>query len=278
MKTVIVYDANNLDSIFAAAAIASIKQVTPCDSRSFLPVADNYVWIGVVPTKYYFGMLTEKEFRSVPEKRKHTAIVNIISTKGLKEFGIKNVDYLYSLTHENLELNNLEVNIVNSYGNRSLLERSLMFFGEDPEIFAPLSFMLKEFYNPLATQEIIEHTCLNAKEALESLIDQASFFVPTPYSEKTSSKAFEVYKAFDYQAKIVLKSRGFVNMIFSSTDGKISYVNTFHEQSLWWFIKRRIFNKNLILRNISVSSTGTIVTSSAPYLENIRSADPVFVY
>ena len=273
MTTVLVYDSNNLDSLLGAAAIASICPVAPVDCRSFLPEAEHYVWLGVIPTLFYFERFPLSYLKGV----RNTAIANISSTKGLSGIAVPNVDYVYSVADENAPEKDREVLIVNNYGNRTLMERGLLFFGENPENFAGLLYLLREFYNPKASVELLYQVALNAKEALYCLTHNSSPFATIPYDAKSAEAAREAYDVFDLNTKEVVRNRGQSNSI-TTFKGQNKLVFTFYEQTGWWFIRRRFFRPDCILRNVSVTATGTIVTSSLPYLEGIRGVEPVFVF
>ena len=274
MSTVLVFDSNNLQSLMAAAAIASIRDVIPYDCRSMLPEADHYVWLGVVPTVHYFGDIPPKVYNAA----RHTAIVNLTTTQGLKDIAIKDVEYTYATTMEEKDEVIVGITVVNTYGSKGLLERALLFFGEDPGNFSHLVYMLTEFYTPNAPIELLQLVALNAKEAYYCLTNKNNLFTPISLNVESLASAEEAYAEYDSVAKVVLIDRWTTNWVKTKGSDQPKTVMTFYEQSLWWFIRRRILRQDLVLRNVSLSATGTIVTSTLAYTHGIRGSDPVIVY
>lgn len=255
MKTVIVYDVNSLESLMTAAIICSIRQVTSCDCRSFLPEADHYVWIDVVPTKHYFFNFTTLDFKNI----KNTVIANIRTTAGLKAMSVPNTEYIYSQEKDTFIKPEPIVSVCKSYGERSLLERALIFFKETPDNFAPLLHVLDWFYIPTVNIELIQLMVLNAKKAELSLRNKENSFTPIFLTDKNIPLAEEAYFILDEKTKVILKDRWKYNWIKVTNSGNPCSVYTFFETDFWWFIKRRLIWKSLAVRNISTSATGTIV-------------------
>lgn len=274
LGTVLVYDTNNLESLLAAAALASVTDLTTCDCRGLVPLAEKYIWLGVVPTVYYFNNYAPSEYKDST----HTAIVNILTTKGLKEISLKNVKYNSSNIHDGSDMKEAGFAIVNGYGNRGLLERALIFLGRDPETFSHLVYMPKNFYHPLASIELLQAVALNAKEAMKCLSGSGEPYIPIPYSVATGEAAEEAYSEFDEVAKTAIKNRCSFDWIQTSSETKPKNVLTFYEQTSWWFIRRRLTREDVIVRNISLTVSGAIVSSSLPYVQGIRVTDPVFVF
>lgn len=272
MKTVLVYDSNNLDSLMGAACVASVHDVIPCDCRSFPPMADKYVWLGVIPTIRHFPNIQREAISKV-----HSVIARVSSIKDLEKHQLPDVDYLYSLTNENTESVSFS-KLVNNYGERTLTERVLIHFNIDPESFTWVIYAIKEFYKLETPIELIHAMALNAKEALHCLETQDAPYMTIPYRDGFIELAAEIYEEYDRHAKRIIKDRGQMSWIQTRDGGNRINVFTFYEQTLWWFIKRRFFNQKVILRNVSVSATGTQVISELPYLDGIYGTNPVFVY
>lgn len=273
LKTVVVYDTNNLESLLAAACLASVTDITPCDCRGLPPLAEAYVWIGVIPTVYYFANRDPADYKDAT----HHAIVNINSTKGLKLISLPKVIYNAQSTIPESDAESASAVVVRGYGARGLLERALLHFNINPESFSHLVYMPKNFYLPGASLELLQSVALNAKEALRCLANRETLYIPIPYSSNCAKEAEDAFAEYDAMAKTAINNRCSLDWIKVHETGKAKNVMTFYEQTLWWFIRRRLVRNDFIVRNISLSVTGAIVSSELPYTHNIRVTDPVFV-
>lgn len=271
MKAVI-YDENNLDSIFAAACLASVKDVKVFEQKEVIPnfsvgEVEEYLWIGVIPTRHHFALRTTGEFTKVP----HTALVNTHG-KVVHPDIVPNLSVIHSRNEKNLEYE------LFSYGEKTLTERVLVTEGINPESFIGVISLIKEFYKDSST-DILDtmFTVLNVKEALISLKQKTLFcFIPTTKLVFMEA-ANDLYTEMKAWAQDVINNRSRVENVVSKKDHKELKLYNFYEHENFWFIQKILNNAKVLYRNISVTATGTVVTSNAEITSQVNFSIPVNV-
>ena len=266
MPTIIVYDQNSIESILAAACVVSMGGYKACELRSFPPLADSYIWIGCAPVTAH-GLNNRDILRS-----KHTVFMDSASKKALVESVIPGVEFLHS--GEDKEEQVLSTDRV--YGKASLIERVLAYIGEDSGKFVRPILYATEFYKADTKEDLLHEIALNVKEALFCLRSDTEVYMPVKVTG-SSEDAYNAYQELVDISKAAIDHRSHRARI-TGQDGSHHEVFTFFEHEHFWFIRRRFWMTGKIHRNVSVSATGTIVSTNAPYLDAIPSSTPVFVY
>lgn len=265
MKSVLVYDQNNLESILAAACAVSTGGHTACEIRSFPPEADQYLWVGCVPT--------EEHVRNDPtiRERVHIVFADLVSKKSIGKFVIPNVTFYHSVEDQSEK-----ITADRTYGKVTLIERVLSFLQEDLGKFVRPIMYAKEFYSVKASEDLLHEIALNVKEALFCLKSQKEVYMPISITG-AEEDAFRAYKDLIEIAKSAIDHRSH-RAWFTTQHKERVQIFTFYEQENWWFTRRRLWLGSMIHRNITMSATGTMVSTNAQYLEALPQRDPVFLY
>lgn len=266
MKTVIIYDENNLDSTMTAACIASFRDVETCERKGFPDQeADRYIWVGVYPTRRFFPSLKLGEIKN----KTHIAFVNVPEKSELHRDVIQGVEFI----HSSDEAKPFSVTTV--FGQKTFLERLMLYWNQDPEVFSNVLVLIKSFYESKTSQELLWLTCLNMREALFCLENKQTYS-PIAMGSEILSEAELCFSELDYLSTKVINTRGTHERVEDKKQQAYNYY-TYYEPSHWWFIRRRFFRDNAITRNVSLAATGTVVTSDNFYPAGLEHLNPVFV-
>ena len=266
MKTVIIYDENSLDSTLTAACIASFRNVETCERKGFPdPKADRYIWIGVYPTRNFFPSLNLEEIK----RKSHVAFVKVPENTPVHRDVIQGTDFV----HSSDEVRSFTVTTV--FGEKTFLERLMLYWNQDPEVYSNVVVLIKNFYESKTAQELLWLTCLNMREALYCL-ENKQIYIPITMNPEVLMDAELCFSQLDYLSTKVINTRGTQERI---EDKKQQVYNcyTYYEPSNWWFIRRRFFHGNTVTRNVSLAATGTVVTCDNFYPVDLEYLNPVFV-
>lgn len=265
MDTVIVYDHNNLEAILAAACMASSKGYKTCDVRAFPPPSTSYLWIGCAPCDSH--RLNDPGIVDA----NHIVFLDSASADATKKAVIPGVVF-----HHSAEDHDEQVMSDRTYGRVTLIERVMSYLKEDINNFTRPILYAREFYSPKASEDFLHEAVLNIKEALFCLRSGKEVYTPVKITG-AEEDAYIAYSEMVDNAKAAINQRSH-RAHFTTQHGARKEAFTFFEQENWWFIRRRFWMEGKIHRNVSVSATGILVSTNAPYLSEIPAHSPLFVY
>jgi hypothetical protein len=265
MRTVLIYDENIMGSVFAAAAASSFKTIEVCERKSFPdPNADEFYWVGVIPTKHYFP---GKTLEAVQGKR-HVVLASRPDSKGITDL-LPKVEFVHSKSEVVADF------AMNSSGEHTLLTRTVGTIGGKPHEFVGLDYILKNFYNPKTSIDIVAMGCLNMKEALDAL-ERNTPFSFVEFSPQAIETGLELYEEWSKDVKRAIKNRSVINTV--EARNKTQHVlYTFFEPKNWWLFSRRFISAKDIHRNINVAATGCVVIGGSVLRSGVEHLKPVFV-
>ena len=263
-KLVVVYDENILSSVLAAAAAASIKELIVVERKTLVPKADNYLWINVIPTLRNFSFSKDEVVKTSN---------TIIAPNGshVNENMIRNASFF------NPEET---IGITDSYGERTIVEKTMDYFVEDCNMFLGLINIERNFYKKETCYEELCMASLNFSEALDCLKRKLLFqYIPfSPKALEDGMEVFEKLKAEAYNAINKRSSYSVMEQIDYKGERLSQKVYTFYEQTNWWFIKRKFEVERLSYgRNLTFGSSGVVIYSDFTHRNEFRGIDSVFV-
>lgn len=265
MDTVIVYDHNNLDSILAAACVVSAKGYKACEARAFPPAASNYIWLGCAPGDSH--RINNPDIA----KANHVVFLDSASAEKNQKSMLNGLNFFHSTEdHDEQSFSD------RTYGRASLIERVMSYLKEDVNNFTRPILYAREFYSQKASEDFLHETALNVKEALFCLRSGSEVYTPVNIAG-AEEDAYQAYSEMVTIAKSAIDHRSH-RAHFITQHGESKEAFTFFEPEHWWFIRRRFWMNGKIHRNVCVTATGMLVSTSAPYFTEIPNHSPLFVY
>ena len=270
MKTILVYDENIVDSLMTAACLSSIMDLGVVERKAFPPDnGDRYIWVGVIPTRGFFPF--KKVWKNSSE---HFVICRKSDSRDYPEI-LPDVVFVHSLTNNETDEVKHSCRAI-PYGERTLLERSLIFFGKDPETFVSISHLLRVFQDPKAAIEDVALLVLNALRASECL-EAGEVFSPLSATQENLEISLKELDKLNYLAKKKCSGSVIHDSIEHIRTKKSVRLATMYENTGWWFFKRRLELSGFKARNVSVAATGTVVYGDVVYLLDLEHLKPTYV-
>jgi hypothetical protein len=273
MKTIIVYDQNNMEAVLATACLVQLGDYKVVESRAFPPQAEEYIWIGCTHTTQH--ALYD---RSILEA-KHVVFVDLHKAKGVRNSLANEADYKHSVADKPSDASAQDAVRSNDpltervYGKITLIERVLSYFGHDVNKYAVPIRYATEFYKKGLLEEDLYEITHNMQEAVKCL-QSGEPYSPIPFTTISAEAAYLAYKELSDLTKVIIDTRS--NRAWFTDQNKRKWeVFTFYELDNWWFIRRRFWLDNKVCRNIATSATGVLVSTNVSYLEEIPQLDAI---
>jgi hypothetical protein len=271
LKTLVIYDRNRMDSVFAAAALMSRSPVTASfvfaekGDRHTDADFDRYLWLGVYPTKHHFNNWQEVT------RKNHLVFASKANVKAAKDADLWTANWVFGV--DSLPLFNAR-----TYGAPTMLER--VFGMLELEIGNSVASILieKEFYDKMASQEALLRGIRNMRNALASL-DPTSTVYGSPWAPTMAhgEEDEEVLSKLRAHTLVVLKRRSIVSSMSDKKETTEVKLITTYETENFWFTVRRFEELNLQYRNVTFGATGMIVLTNNNFMEDMKNNDVVFI-
>lgn len=271
MKTLVIYDRNRMDSVFAAAALMPSKQnletfeFAEKGDRHDNTLYDRYLWLGVYPTKHHFTNWQDVSRQS------HFVFASKANDKAAKDADISGVNWIFA--NDDPELLNQR-----AYGAPTMLERVFGLLKLETGMCAAAMLIEKEFYDQRTAQEAIMRGIYNMRTALASLdISGMSYlksWTPVMKFDDDTRQELGELRARDV---VTMKYRSIIsNMADKKETTGFKLVTTYQNED-FWFTVRRLEELKLFYRNVTFGATGMIVLTNSSFMEDMKNNDVVFI-
>lgn len=272
MTKTVIYDHNSHESLLAAAILKKLNLGNPVDCRSQLPHEKLFIWLDVVPSKEYFK--TFEETKNI----ENIIIACVRDEKAMKQNEVGKCNYPHS---NNILFEKKEsLHYKRTVSTKNILERVLKYFEINLTDYEQLIYFLNLFYEQNTPNEIIRIVVHNTQKAIDYLSGKTTDFELSNYELLTPIEVNQTYNDLTLKVKQILKSKICLDHYKPYNKGLAISVYTFYENELWWLIKRHLFSKNAVFRNISNSVNGYIVrVPSEKWIKfEVPSQDPVTIF